>query len=348
MKNRIEKLLKSLKSHEGAIISSKANIFYYSGFTSEDALLYISHTCLALLTDSRYTVQAKEQAPDFEIVDSAIMEYLKKVPETDIYIEENYLTVAEKNRFEENMPSKSFISGQKMISYPRYIKDSAEIAKIKAAEALGDAAFSHILQFIKPGISEKSLAFELEMFMKKNGASDLSFETVCASGIRSSMPHGTASEKIIRHGDFLTLDFGCVLDGYCSDMTRTVIVGSPTDSRQTEIYNLVLKAQETALEMICPNIKCADADKAARDVIEQGGYGKCFGHSLGHSVGIEIHENPNLSPKSQDILTPGNVVTVEPGIYIENFGGVRIEDLIVITDSGYENLTKSDKHLTIL
>lgn len=234
-----------------------------------------------------------------------------------------------------------------MISEQREIKDEEEIAKIRAAEKLGDEAFSYVLNFIKPGISELDVAFELEFFMRKNGASGLSFDTIAASGIRSAMPHGVASEKIIEKGDLLTLDFGCVLDGYCSDMTRTVAVGS-IDSKGKEIYETVLAAQKAGLEYIAKGKVCSGADAAARKVITEAGYGKNFGHALGHSVGIEIHESPTLSPKCDKILVPGNVVTVEPGIYIENFVGVRIEDLVLITDSGVENFTHSEKELIIV
>ena len=344
MDKRIEKLVSTVAHGQGVLINSKANIFYYSGFTSEDCLLYISDSRRALLTDSRYTLQAKEETSGFEIISDNISDYLKSADEQCILFEEDYLTVGEKQRLCKKLDTKEFVPFQESISKPRYIKDSGEIKKINAAEALGDAAFEHILKVIKPGISEKDVALELEYFMKKNGASALSFDTICASGVRSSMPHAAASDKIIKSGEFITLDFGCVLEGYCSDMTRTVVVGKAT-AAQREIYNLVLKAQKSAIDVLMPALPCAAADKAARDIIDSGGYGKNFGHSLGHSVGIEIHESPNLSPKSKDILSAGNVVTVEPGIYIENFGGVRIEDLVVITETGTENLTRSPKEL---
>jgi len=235
----------------------------------------------------------------------------------------------------------------KTIKNPRRIKDKEEIRKIAQAEELGDRAFSYILDFIKAGKSEKEVAVELEFFMRRNGASKLSFDTICASGVRSAMPHGVASDKIIEKGDFVTLDFGCVLDGYCSDMTRTVVVGKATQ-RQKEIYEIVLKAQKSALDIVKAGILCKTADKVARDIIDNAGYKDNFGHGTGHSVGIEIHELPSLSPKSEDILEVGNVVSVEPGIYIEDFGGVRIEDLVQIMPDGIENLTKSKKNLLII
>ncbi|MBP3361830.1 MAG: aminopeptidase P family protein [Clostridia bacterium] len=347
MNERVLRLVDELFDNEGALISGRANIFYYSGFTSEDAMLFLTKDRCVILTDSRYTVQAKQQAAGFEVFIGRPADFLKEAGVRYIWYEDEEMTVSELSRLKAAAADSFFIPRQFDISKPRRVKDAEEIKRIAAAEALGDAAFSHILNFIRPGIKERDIALELEFFMRKNGASALSFETICASGVRSAMPHGTASEKIIESGELLTLDFGCVLDGYCSDMTRTVAVGNPGD-RQREIYETVKSAQEAALCEIAPGKVCRDIDKAARDIIAGRGYGDCFGHGLGHSVGIEIHESPSLSPRSQDILEPGNVVTVEPGIYIEGFAGVRIEDLIVLTENGYRNLTSSDKELVIL
>ena len=343
--SRTDKLTEFLSENEGFLITGKANIFYYSGFTSEDGMLYVSGNNRILITDSRYTVQAKEQAPEFEVITDN--DFLKTVPETTIRFEEEYITYGALERLKGKCEGKTFAPSQKEISFARRVKSPEEIKKIAAAELLGDEAFSHILKFIRPGITETEVAVELESFMRKNGASGTSFETICASGVRGAMPHGTASAKVIEKGDMLTLDFGCVLDGYCSDMTRTIAIGMP-DGRMTEIYNIVLEAQETAIKGIKAGLKCADADKIARDIIKKAGYGENFGHSLGHSVGIEIHEAPNLSPRSEDILVTGNVVTVEPGIYVEGLGGVRIEDVVAVTDEGCVNLTKADKKLIII
>ena len=205
-------------------------------------------------------------------------------------------------------------------------------------------AFEYILGRIKEGVTEREIALDLEFFMKKQGATALSFDTISASGIRSAMPHGIATDKKIENGDFLTLDFGCVFEGYCSDMTRTVVVGKAND-KQKEIYNTVLKAQTTAIDAIKAGMKCSEVDGVARKIITAAGYGENFGHSLGHSVGIEIHENPSFSPKSNAVVQNGNVITVEPGIYIDGFGGVRIEDLIVVQNGKAVNLTSSPKEL---
>lgn len=347
---RLELLRKKLTKGQGVYITSYANIFYYSGFTSEDAVLVITPERQLLITDSRYLVQAKEQASTFEILDvadglSAILSEIEGLQA--LCFEEDYLTVSRKKRLQDAGKNLQLIEGQKLISSLREKKDKTEIEKIRAAEALGDAAFSHILEFIRVGRTEREVALELEFFMRRQGAQALSFETIVASGVRSCMPHGVATDKVIEAGDFVTLDFGCILDGYCSDMTRTLVVGHASE-KQRQIYDVVLAAQKAALDKIAIGVACRDIDRAARDVIASAGFGKNFGHGLGHSVGIEIHESPSFSPKSDAILEEGHVITVEPGIYLEGFGGVRIEDVVAISAKNVANLTKSQKDFIIL
>lgn len=343
---RTDKIRSFLEDGEGVIITGYPNIFYYSGFASEDAVLVVTKDRQILATDSRYTVQAKQQAADFEIYD--IENGLKKlfcgVNEKVFGFEENIMTVSEMAIFQKL--TKKLVPMSEKLNKPRRIKDSAELEKIASAEKLASDALLHTLPQIKVGMTEREVALMIEFYMLKNGASKASFETIVASGVRSSMPHGIASDKIIETGDFVTMDFGCVLDGYCSDMTRTVVMGKASD-RQREIYGIVQKAQEEALNAIAAGKRCADIDKVARDIIENAGYGKNFGHSLGHSVGIEIHEAPNFSPKSKDFAESGNVITVEPGIYIEGFGGVRIEDVAVVGEKT-QNLTDFTKELIII
>ncbi len=349
MNKRIDALKNSLQSNECVLISSYPNIFYYSGFTSADAYLIISQDDTIIVTDSRYTVQAKEECPEFDMINisEGFERIFKKINKSVVLYEEKHLSVGMYIFFKRICTDKTFTPASDKISLLRQKKDSYEIKKIQLAEELGDAAFEHILNFIKPGISEIEIASELEYFMRKNGAAKLSFDTVVASGVRSSMPHGTASEKLIEAGDLVTLDFGCILDGYCSDMTRTVAVNK-IGTREKEIYDIVLKAQEAVLSDVKIGMKCCEIDKIARDIISVAGYGENFGHSLGHSVGIEIHEAPNFSSKSSDVFENGHVVTVEPGIYIEGLGGVRIEDVIAADDNNIVNLTKSPKDLIIL
>lgn len=347
--DRIKILREGTSDFDAFFISSKANIFYYSGFTSDDAYLVITNTRTVLITDSRYTIQARNQTNGFEIYDisEGLENILKRLNFEKLGYEEEKLTVREFSTLKKAVTCAELAPAQEIISKPRQIKSSLEIEKIRLAEELGDAAFSHILTKLCAGMKESDVAFELEFFMRKNGASGLSFETIVASGMRSSMPHGTASDKVIEDGDFVTMDYGCILDGYCSDMTRTVVIGK-ADSRQREIYNIVLAAQRTALDAVREGILCSEVDKAARDVIHDFGYGKFFSHSLGHSVGLDIHEAPNFSPKSTQTVSAGNVITVEPGIYIDGFGGVRIEDVVAITHQNVENLTKSAKELIII
>lgn len=343
---RTDKLREKLREGEGVILTGYANIFYYSGFTSEDALVFITKDRQVLVTDSRYTEQAKLEAYNFEIRD--VTEGIAKIASLldceVLGFEENVVTVSQLADFQKF--GKKLVPMQDTISYFRRIKDEREIRKIAAAESLGDAAFSHFLENFEYGMTERDVALMLEFYMRKSGASGTSFDTIVASGKRSCMPHGVATDKVIGIGDFVTLDFGCRLDGYCSDMTRTLVVGKCSE-RQREIYDTVLRAQKAALDMIAPGVKCSDIDKAAREVITEAGFGNNFGHSLGHSVGIEIHERPAFAPRSDEITEIGNVITCEPGIYIPGFGGVRIEDVVVIGENT-RNLTKSSKELTIL
>ena len=229
----------------------------------------------------------------------------------------------------------------------RRAKNQQEKEKILAAQAIAEKAFDHALGLIREGVTEREVALTLDFFMLRNGAEAVSFETIAVSGKNSSMPHGVPSNKKIEKGDFLTLDFGAVVDGYHSDMTRTVAIGE-VSSKQAEIYETVLKAQLASLETLRAGVSCKEADAAARDIIVSAGYGEFFGHGTGHGVGIEIHEQPRLSPKSSQTLIAGDVVTVEPGIYLPGEFGVRIEDMAFITENGFENLTKSPKSLIII
>ena len=226
----------------------------------------------------------------------------------------------------------------------RRIKTPEEIGYMRRAEEIGDEAFEALLPLLKPGMTELEAAAELEYQMKKRGAEGFSFDTIMASGIHSSMPHAIPSGKKLEAGDFITMDFGCTYQGYCSDMTRTVVMGK-ADEKQKEMYGIVLRAQRAALELIRAGLPGSRVDREAREIIEKAGYGDCFGHGLGHSVGLYIHEEPRLSPSDDTILEPGMIETVEPGIYVPGFGGVRIEDMVAVTEDGCENLTRSPKEL---
>lgn len=328
-------------------ITSPKNIYYYSGFTGTTAQLLLTANESFIFTDSRYHIQARQQAKDFSLIDTAkktVPQYLTEQKVNRLGFEDHHVTFDFYTKLKEKIKDAEFIPISDIIMKNRQIKEKEEIQRIKKAAQIADQAFSYILKEMKAGMSEKQIAFLLEIFMRKNGAEKLSFDTICASGKRSALPHGTATDKLIEKGDFLTLDYGCIYDCYCSDMTRTVVMGSASD-KQKEIYELVLKAQKTALEAVRPEAKAKDVDAIARNIIAGGGHGEHFGHGLGHSLGLTLHENPTLSYRSDEILKENMLVTVEPGIYIEDFGGVRIEDLVLVTAQGYENLTTSDKQL---
>ncbi len=227
------------------------------------------------------------------------------------------------------------------------IKNQQEIETISKAAALGDKCFSHILGFIEPGMSEKQVSGEIERFLYENGAEGLAFDTISVSGERSCLPHGEPTDKLIRKGEFLTMDFGAVIDGYCGDMTRTVAIGFVTDEMR-RVYETVLEAQLAALQFIRAGVSCYDADKVARDIIADAGYGEYYPHGLGHGVGKLVHEAPTINARSEEIVEKDMVITVEPGIYIPNKFGVRIEDLAIVADFGIINKVESKKELIIL
>jgi len=236
---------------------------------------------------------------------------------------------------------------ESLVEELQMIKDQAEIEKIKKAVEIADQGFQFLIDFIKPGKSEKEVALELEFFMKRQGGEANAFDFIVASGKRGALPHGVASEKKIEIGDLVTIDFGTVYQGYHSDITRTLAVGEPSASLR-DIYELVLTAQQKVIAEIKAGMDCFDADKIARDFIAEAGYKDNFGHGLGHGVGLEIHEAPRLSYTSKDVLKAGMVVTDEPGIYVSGLGGVRIEDDLLITESGCEVLNSATKELVIL
>lgn len=354
MNHTIRNLECLLKAHQidAAIITGENNIRYFSGFTSKDGILLVHPKSRCLITDFRYIEQAEMQCPDFQIIDAA-------GPKTIPFIKETLLTLAAKNVwFEDNAISFNTYSSynealkeyirlvpdQAVISGLRIIKSEDEVNYIREAAAISDKGFLHILDYIRPGISELDIALELEFFLRKNGSEGLAFPIISASGENGSLPHAEPSNKKLKKGEFLTLDFGSKVEGYCSDMTRTVSLGE-ADDKLKEIYEVTLQAQLKALESIGPDKTGIEVDKQARDYISSKGYGKYFGHGLGHGVGLNVHEAPTLSKRGDNILKPGMVVSCEPGIYLPGQGGVRIEDLVVITENGYENLVSSPKEL---
>lgn len=359
MQSRIEKLKEKMAElkMDSMLISNHANMRYLSGFTGSSALIYISNKKQILITDFRYIEQATMQCPAFEIVNQGAkgligtaMEIAESNGDKHIGFESdhtNYSTYVTLNK----NTAFSFVPTTEVVEVLRQVKDEEEIQKLRKAESIGDIAFSHIIPFItmeyKNGLTETDIALELERVMRMHGASGNSFSPIVAAGAKSSLCHAVPGRETLNEGDFVVMDFGCVYEGYCSDMTRTIMIGQPSEKHQ-EIYNTVLKAQEAALAAIKPGLKGKDIDAVARNIIKEAGYGDYFGHGLGHSVGIDIHENPRFSVTEERIITPGMVLTVEPGIYVPGFGGVRIEDMVVITEDGIDNLTHSSKGLIII
>ncbi|MCH5266395.1 MAG: aminopeptidase P family protein [Lachnospiraceae bacterium] len=337
---------------DALLITNPANMRYTAGFTGE-GYVYLSEKKAMVVTDSRYTLAAAKECPEFQVVEwdkkgyyYPLSEFLQEEGLQTLGMEDESVTVAEYEKLQKELEK----AGAKVkikgigdgITKHRAVKSAEEIACIRRAEAIGDRAFERLLSIVQMGMTEKQAAAWLEFFLKEEGADGLSFDTIAASGIHSAMPHAVPTNKPLESGDFLTLDFGCRYRGYCSDMTRTLVMGKASD-RQKEIYDTVLRAQERALAGIRPGMSGKEVDALARDVIREAGYGDCFGHSLGHSLGLDIHEKPAFSPKEDTIIQPGMVITVEPGVYIEDFGGVRIEDVVVITEAGCENITHSSK-----
>ncbi len=353
---KLDALLKKLPQEiDGVMITSEENRRYFTAFPSTAGVLLISRSGSVFLTDSRYVEAAGKRIKCCPVRETKSLK--KELPDLmqefnikRLGIEAQRVTVSEYTRYYDMLDGVEIIadgSVDKAINSLRMIKTADEIASIKKAQAIAEQASDHILNFIKVGVTEREIALELDYFMLKNGAEALSFETIAVSGINSSMPHGVPSDKRIENGDFITMDYGAVCDGYHSDMTRTVAVGAVSEE-QKKVYDTVLKAQLAALEVMRPGVRCSDADKAARDIIASAGYGAFFGHGTGHGVGIEIHEEPRVSPSAEDILEAGNVVTDEPGIYLPGCFGVRIEDMVLITEGGLENLTHSSKELIVL
>lgn len=353
--NRVEGVRNKLieRGLDALLVTNPVNRRYVSGFTGTAGALLLTPSDSWLITDFRYMTQAPQQAAGFAVVEQAasiiatVAQLAADAGIAKLGFEQDHVVYSDYVSWQETLGSIGLVPVSGIVEGLRMIKDETELAVMRDAAALADDTFRHILGFIKPGISERAVALEMEMYMRGKGATSTSFETIVASGERSALPHGVASDRIIGRDEFVKLDFGAYYEGYCSDLTRTVVVGSPT-ARHEEIYAIVLEAQLTALAGIKPGMTGREADALARDVIASYGYGDHFGHGTGHGLGMEIHESPRLSKTGDIVLKPGMTVTVEPGIYIPGFGGVRIEDDIVITETGNSLLTSSPKELYIL
>ncbi|MBR2406718.1 MAG: aminopeptidase P family protein [Clostridia bacterium] len=352
MRRALELLMNKLPSHSAALVSAPHHLRYLTGYPSGESWLLVTCEKAYFLTDSRYiemaqrTVEGAECRCIVKLTDE-LGKLVRQHGITAVYVEETQTTAAERARLSAALP---LAEGEldAWLSAMRLIKTEEELRKIEQAQALTEAGFEHILSYIREGVTEREVALELEFYIRRQGAQRMAFDTIVVSGANGSLPHGIPSDKPIHRGEFITMDFGAVVDGYHSDMTRTVALGTVNDE-QRMVYDTVLRAQQASMAVLRAGLPCVEGDAAARRVIEAAGYGAFFGHGTGHGVGLEIHEAPRLSPHAGEaLLEVGHVVTVEPGIYLPGNCGVRIENMVVITENGCRSLTNTPTDLLCL
>jgi len=355
MNLRLSKLCQRLESHKMAalLVAAPENVRYLSGFTGGDAMLLVTGKDALLLTDSRFTEQVRLEAPDWShlLVEKTMVETIAAAVQSlrldELGFEASALTYEQFMMVREQLPAVNLRPVSGWLEELRLVKDEAEIALMKEAGIITGAAFKSLLPEIVSGRSEESLAALLEFNMRRHGGGRPAFETIVGSGERGALPHGTASSRLLKRGDLVVMDFGATYQGYASDMTRTVCIGV-CEGWQRQLYELVLEAQQRSLSAVRAGAATAEVDAVARDYLKQAGYGEYFTHGLGHGVGLQIHEQPRLSPKDHHILQEGMVVTVEPGLYLAGRGGVRIEDTVLVTAQGCEILTPVAKDLLVI
>lgn len=355
MSERLERLASQLpeRNLDAMLISAPENRRYLSGFTGSAGYLLITSAQATLFTDSRYTEQAAGQAPGFQVIEVRggwdwLLEHLKESGIQRVGFENRHMTVANYDSIldalnqDGNLGKVSLVAASGIAEEHRVIKDGQEIALLQKAIDASDAAMEAVCPTIKVGMTEKEVAWRMEKAMRESGADGLSFETIVASGPNGAMAHHMPSDRPIQAGEPIVIDMGAIADGYCSDITRTVVVGEP-DETFNKIYDIVLGAQLIAINTVRSGMTGEDCDGLSRMVISDAGYGDNFGHSLGHGVGLKVHERPGVGPRSQDTLEPNMVFTVEPGIYLPGWGGVRIEDIVVLEAGGAKVLSKASK-----
>lgn len=357
MKQELKVLMQQLPDGvDGAIITSDLNRRYLTDMKSSAGTLLITKKAAHFIIDFRYIEKAKKVITDFDVelqstdLFAQISAFFKGQNAVNISVESDFVTLQNYKKYCDKLKDFTFTDDSKLseiISKLRSYKSEFEMEQIKNAQAITDKGFLHMCEFIKPGKTELEVAIELEYFMRCSGASGLAFDSIVVSGVNSSLPHGVPTTKKIEKGDFVTMDFGASYNGYCSDMTRTVAIGQ-ISAEQQKVYDTVLQAQLMAIDAISLTKKYSDIDFVARDYIYKQGYEGCFGHGLGHSLGLYIHESPAFSSSCNDIIEKRVVMTVEPGIYLDGKFGVRIEDMVVMTDKGLEIFTKSEKKLITL
>lgn len=353
--NHLEQIAAALEAREldAMLVTSAPGEFYAVGFRGEGAVV-VTRTACRYITDSRYIEAARRQVTGAEVVvtsrgrgQRALAEQaVRELSIRRMGFEDGYMTVAEHENWQAALPCE-LVPAQSVLTALRSVKDEEELARMTRAQAITDQVFAGILEFIRPGMTERQVAARLQYDMLCLGAERMSFDPIVASGPNGSMPHAVPGDRKVREGDFITMDFGCVAGGYCSDMTRTVALGTPTEEMR-RVYELVLAAQRAGIAAARAGATGRTIDGAARRVIEEAGYGEYFGHSFGHGLGLEIHEAPNASYAEEKGLPAGAVISAEPGIYLPGRFGVRIEDVLVLTPEGCADLTGSSKELIIL
>lgn len=353
--NKFEERIKALRGliNEAGVdafyISFPANVAYFTGSNGSDLALYINSSSAYIITDFRY----REMASAFtwlSYVETkqgySLMDFLKEQRDVKLGIEKDYLGLGQYLEFQA-LQERELVPLSGIVESMREVKDADEIEYTKTACRIASEAFDHMLGIIKPGMTEIQLAAELEYFMRSKGAEGTSFDTILIRGAKTSLPHGVPGNDKVETGDFVLMDYGCKYHGYCSDMTRTVAVGKPSQ-KMVDVYNIVLEAQMACCDQIKAGIIGADAHKIAADIIDKAGYGEYFGHGLGHGTGLEIHENPRYSPVWKLPIKENTIVSIEPGIYLPNEFGVRIEDLALVTKTGIINFISAPKDLLII
>ncbi|MEI6306381.1 MAG: Xaa-Pro peptidase family protein [Deltaproteobacteria bacterium] len=337
---------------DAILITDLSNVRYLSGFSGSDGALLVTQSVCCFLCDSRYTVQARDEVRGAEVRECPVrLDVLAEMAAEKRFVRLGFeaacTTVSDYKKMVDRLAGIELVEIGPAVDEIRSCKDHAEIESLKVVAKLASLALSDVLKYVMPGISEADIALNLELEMRRRGADGRAFDFIVASGVRGAMPHGRASDKLIRPGELVTIDFGALKDGYHSDETVTVSCGAP-GNREKEIHAIVREAHDLAIEAVTPGINCRELDAVARDFIVKHGYGDFFGHGLGHGVGLDVHEKPTISPRSEAVLEEGMVFTIEPGIYIPGFGGVRIEDTLLVTADGYQVLTSADKRLQIL
>lgn len=348
---RLDKLRQRITEHDidGMLITDPLNRRYLSGFAGTAGWLLVTAERAMLAVDFRYYERAAQDAPDWEQVqvsgryEDALVDMVADAGVGRLGVEGDHVTVSLLGKVKEKLPEVTLVPLDKVVMPLREVKDAGEIEALRAAVTCADKAYAHLCKVIQPGMTEAQVSWELESHMRQHGASATSFAFIVASGANSAMPHASTGDRVIREGEPIVMDFGAVVDGYCSDITRSCCLGS-ADDRYREIWQLVLEAQLAAEKQIQPGMTGKEADAIARDIFTEAGFADQFGHGLGHGVGLEIHEAPRLSRLADDAtLEPGMVFTVEPGLYLPGWGGVRIEDIVVMRDDGVEVLTQAPK-----